>query len=228
MKKIFFISILTLCLASCGLDIRLLAPKGQAKKYASIKYTGKETDIDKRLDINGFYIKNDNRPVIPNDTSDRNCIMFFSDGTIIEFVINRENCRYLTSDSIKNNLYKYINEHRLYISRCGIYKLKEDIIYENSFYIPQYYWYMSTRKFKIASRNRISDIYQMWDRNISEDNKLCADKYMLIPIPEQSQPLKILHINHYLKKQKWLWENKKDWKKYIKSVSQNPFTLWNY
>jgi len=182
--------------------------KKQVKRNVSIKYTGKETDVEKYLHTNGFYTIKDKLPMIP-DSTERRCIMFFNDGTMVEFCLSRYNCYNKNADSIINNLYTYINDCKIPILHRSTYKIANKIIYANTFYIDQSIWSVSCHKYKIDSPKRIWGIYNGWEWDTCQN---CNDEYMFVPIKEHREKLNMLYIDYYLKKQKWLWENKEDWK----------------
>lgn len=220
MKKILFIIILTSCLGSCWPGFILFNTKKEAKATASVKYTGKGTDIEEHININGFYIIDDGRPLlvedniedIPGGCSGRNCVMFLADGTVAEFTLFNDSC-YKTEDDIRNNLYRYINERKIRITRCGIYKIVGNDIYTNSFDRYQYIWTVENPIYRIEGYEHLLLIHCSlgWPR-ISND--IIFRKYVFFPINEQTEPLNMRYVNRYVKKQKWLWEDEADWKKW--------------
>ena len=157
--------------------------------------------------------------MIPDSTA-RRCMMFFNDGTMVEFWLSRYYCYNKNADSIINNLYTYINECKIPIQRRSTYKILNDTIYANTFYIDQSVWSVSCHKYKIDTNERIRNIYNGWEWDTYQN---CNDEYIFVPINEHREKLNMLYIDYYLKKQKWLWENKADWKAYKKSYPQNQF-----
>ena len=220
MYKILLIAILSLCLNSCWPGFILFNTKKEAKATASVKYSGKGTDIEEHININGFYIIDDGRPLLVKDTvagfpgsySGRNCVMFLDDGTIAEFTLYKDSCC-KTEDDIRDNLYRYINERKIPITRCGIYKIVGNDIYTNSFDRYQYIWTVENPISRIEGYEHLLLIHCSlgWPR-ISND--IIFRKYVFFPINEQTEPLNMRYVNRYVKKQKWLWEDEADWKKW--------------
>lgn len=206
MKESIVAIILILTFSSCWPGFILFNTKKEAKQETSVKYSNNDMNIEKLININGFYIKKDNLPLIPeNDSTFRYCVMFLTDGTMITFYIDNES-DYHTERDIKHNLYKYINTRKIQIFNRGIYNAVNDTIYENSFFQNQYYWYVVKHKYKIKGHERLMFL------DIKNDKQRSFDEYVFFPIDEQTEQLDMRYVNRPLKKYKWLWEREDDWK----------------
>ena len=106
-----------------------------------------------------------------------------------------------------------LRERKIRITRCGIYKIVGNDIYTNSFDRYQYIWTVENPIYRIEGYEHLLLIHCSlgWPR-ISND--IIFRKYVFFPINEQTEPLNMRYVNRYVKKQKWLWEDEADWKKW--------------
>lgn len=216
MKNHLFVIVIVLTLSSCWPGFILFNTKKEAKEKSTVKYTGKGTNIEHRINIYGFYTPDDGRALIPdNDSIFRHCIMFLNDGTVIEFYLS-QNEKYKTEDDIKNNLYTYVFNRDIKISMKGIYKVDKGKINANMFFLNQYYWCVLNRECKIIDKEHLK-VY-----DIIYNNQIITDKYVFYPVNENQDHLEMQHVIRKLKKQKWLWENESDWKKWKRKQKE----LW--
>lgn len=210
MKETIVIIILMLTFSSCWPGFILFDTKKEAKQETTVKYSNNDMNIEKLINTNGFYIKKDNFPLIPeNDSTFRYCVMFLTDGTMITFYLDNKG-GYHTECDIKNNLYKYINTRKIRIFNRGIYKVVNDTIYANSFFLNQYFWCVVKHKYKIEGYERLMFL------DIVNGKQKCIDEYVFFPIEEQTEMLDMRYVNRPLKRHKWLWESEGDWNKWKK------------
>lgn len=206
MKRLIVFVISILALSSCWSGFILFNTKKEAKQITAVKYSGKDINIGQFINTRGFYTKKDDRPLIPeNNSYSRHCIMFLRDGTLLDFYLSHGE-DYKTESDITNNLYKYINKESTFVSKHGIYKVVNDTIYANTFFLNQWFWCVNKHRYKIEGYERLMafDIIRGIQRNLGE--------YVFYPINEQTEELDMQRINRSLKKQKWLWDNEEDWK----------------
>lgn len=206
MKRIFAIILMTLSLGSCLSNFPVLDTKREARLNTRIRYKGDMTVVPVNTD--GVYMAKDNESTMRDGRLYMDCIMFFGDGTVALFSVNSNSPDRMFAE-IKDNLYRYINEHRIIIGRCGVYYAEGKMIYANTVDVKESVWKMRMHKYMITGRERLLETDKS-DAETMENGK----EYFFFPISEQSEPLDMWHVNHQLKEQKWLWEDEADWKKW--------------
>ena len=211
MKKILIILLLSLISQSCSSVPR------EIKRKFGLCYTGKDTDIESYIDINGYYT-----------SSGQSGTIFFKDGIFANYVyLNPEihasdtcvNFVRVTNRSDNNKpridapgLHKgmyWIEGDTIkvrYLSHIGI------IISGISF---DEVWY------KIIDRQTLEAIYykSLLDINASYEEWR--------PKPNKERILYRFHCtdsvstsDNWLKKEKWFWCNEQDWKDYMEKIKQ--------
>jgi len=212
------------------------APK-EIKKGFIYKYDGKETHLDSLINIHGFYIGNSyyigDMPW--HDTVYlRGDMIFFKDGIYTADILSgvyylhqyKNISEYFSviyrDDSLKipNNFY----ERRIW----GRYLLFDDTIKVQYVIRPKLQssstmWYAMELWYKIIDKDRILLIFEK-PIGISKIEKLYyyerkRNSKPIKRLPDTFVSTEVLpSSNGWIKKEKWFWENKNDWKNYMDSI----------
>jgi hypothetical protein len=184
-----------------------------AKSLSYIKFKGKDIGVNEKIENHGYYKGYGKNSI-------HESFIFYNDGTL---VLNNR----IPGDTTNYGggiwppgSYYNTNINRWDFGADGIYEIKGDTIYahlyfENGFYFSKHFYfyfilYMYKLKFVIVNRDTL-----LWCgmQEIDSPNTIqFNDTLKFIPasteLPPPDTRLKL--------KKRWLWENKKEWKKYKK------------
>lgn len=199
-KQILLIAFLLISISyGCGVSI---------KSLSDIKWSGRDSGISKKIETMGYYKLFPKAP---------DAFVFYDDGTIvlcdgIPEDTTRYEGRYWPPGSQYNN--------NQWEGTTGLFKLIGDTIYANLYFRNCFYFsthirfhfetWMYRMRFKILDRTRILWIDEhLMDKEFPNpdvrNDTLIFHKTKQLPPP-----------NTEMKKKKWLWKEKKDWKEYKK------------
>ena len=214
MKKILIILLLPLIVVaqSCA-----SVPKEIKQKFG-ICYTGKETDIESHIDINGYYT-----------SGGQDCMIFFKDGIVATFIF--ENREIHTSDTCINLLHAitrmYKNKPHISFGYLqGMYWIEGDTIkirflgQTGGSLTP---WFFHESWCKIVDRQTLKYIYLKPLLDMDADTVQTVEEW-------QSNTKRSLVRFHcadsipssdcWLKEEKWFWCNEQDWKNYMEKIKE--------
>lgn len=184
------------------------------KSLSDIKWSGSDTGISKKVEIMGYYKLFPKAP---------DAFVFYDDGTIVL-------CDGIPEDTTRyEGMYwppgsQYNNRFNQWEGTTGLYKVQGDTIYANLYYRNCLYFstnfrflletWMYRMRFKILDRTKILWIDEhLMDKEFPypdvKNDTLLFYKTKQLPPP-----------NTEMKKKKWLWKEKKDWKEYRKRVKK--------
>jgi hypothetical protein len=215
MKIQIILIFLLLLVVSCASQKREIIAK------STIKLEGQNTNIRNLIEIDGYYQDTDTLQY-------SSYMMFFEDGVwatfhVITYVRLSENERRAKiPKSVKNWMEK---KEMNWVHRWGVYKIVEDtlVVY---YYDKGHFWkgwsFYETR-YKVIDRTTILPIYskgllktdEQYDKTINF-NPWIKNRDKLYFNSADSLP----SSDCWLKEEKWIWRNEKDWKDYMQKVKQ--------
>ena len=199
-KQILLITLLLVNIFyGCGVSI---------KSLSHIKWSGRNSGISEKVETMGYYKL---FPKIPD------AFVFYDDGTIvlcdgIPEDTTRFEGRYWPLGS------SYENRPNQWEGTTGVYKIQGDTIYANLYFRNRFYF---SSRFNIPF---VTWMYKLRFRILDRTRILWIDEHLMDkehPNPDVKNDTLIFHKAKQLpppytemKRKRWLWQNKKDWKKY--------------
>ena len=210
-KNIFNITIMSLTqllFLSCGPSQNMI------KRFSNIRY-GDTTEM-----ISGFYTELGQRydPQTGKKGLMRNYI-FYPDQTVCKFYLMDDSLEiYDIHTSLNRCFYKWGRKKRKWGDSWGVYKMEGDHIYaeffDNTFLFTGVDWTCSRREFIIRGDTlfceRLLVVGLDGDTEIDRD---VSEEYLFVPT--ESLPAQSIYA-HRIKKRKWRWRSKDDWKEYMR------------
>ena len=212
MRKILIILLSLLISQSCS-----SVPKEIKQKFG-ICYTGKDTDIESHIDINGYYT-----------SGGQGGMIFFKDGMYTTPIF--ENREINTSDTCVNLVHAitrmYKNKPHISIGyHQGMYWIEGDTIKVRSFgqtggrFTPWSFW---EEWYKIIDRQTLKIIYEKPLLDMDARFVQTVDEWQR----ERKRSLVRFHCadsipssDCWLKEEKWFWCNEQDWKNYMERIKE--------
>ena len=194
------------------------------------RFEGKKTGIREKLNIDGYYQywrQEDiefNPQTKQTDTFFYNLI-FYEDGTYLYNFSSFHDYPQNPNEYLKQ-VAKNGKTDRFYVSfYWGIYKIVNDTIVaqcidnvSGAYLAP---WHAGETWFKIINRNTLQCLYDRDFRKMSSDDILEREKAIANSSFAIYHPAAIIPIPYtWLKKEKWLWTNEEDWKRYMEFIKQ--------
>ncbi|MDR2815114.1 MAG: hypothetical protein LBB62_00195 [Proteiniphilum sp.] len=181
---------------------------------SSIKLEGKNTDIRKLIEIDGYYAYSGQR---------YNSMMFFEDGSWVIFGFESE----IPKEERQTNMSKAVSSWKpgsklrwgLY---WGVYSIQNDTIIVHEYDIPGFLvkgWDIREQRYKVIDRKTIQEVYYELllapDDTYKTYNPWRNDELRYF-FPADSLP----PSDSWLKEEKWIWRNESDWKKYMQDIER--------
>ncbi len=221
--KHIFIAIFVFIFPSCAY---IGVPK-HIKQGFTYCYYKSETNIKKLINVEGYFVNN-------TQNSSSLAFMFYEDGTFLyEFFDVDEGRREKGKSNISLYFQEIIDDTTGKVStsfnkwfKWGLYIVDGDTIktqYVNHPLSISPNWSAWEVWYKVIDRNTIIEIYSKpihymtasdwknWEKNKKQREKTIVPS-KLIPVKEKPVP------DCWLKREKWFWCNKKDWRNYMDSV----------
>lgn len=195
--------LLSLCITVCSCNFALYSNKFTKEQQTALFRENMDTHIDTLININGYYAG-----VADDSTYIRYLapFLFFKDGGFVKFRFEDE--------------YLYLKKKNLDLSNkqmssfTGSYAIKGDTIICDVYCLYLMSWEIWQRyKFKIIDRNTLMRCELAYiSKTDSTIYKGDGKVYTFIP----ATGLPSFDID--IKRKKWMWENKEEWKRYKKSL----------
>jgi hypothetical protein len=202
----------------------------EIKREFTNRFEGKNTGIREKLNMDGYYQywrQEDiefNPQTKQRDTFFYNLI-FYEDGTYL-YNFSSFHDYPQNPDEYLKQVAKNGKTDRFYVSfYWGIYKIAHDTIVaqfidnvSGAYLAP---WSGGEAWFKIIDRNTLQYLYYRNFKKRNHDEIIAAEKSVA------NSSLAIYHSSEilpppyaWLKKEKWLWANEEDWKRYMELIKQ--------
>ena len=199
MKKIYLILLISILFSSC---IGLYTYNNLKKDFSYLKFDNKPQKTNGLFNINGYY-------TLAKNNKNTVCFMFFEDGSFANHIFFDEENN-IRGFSLYRGLYKLFGD-----------TIKTQIMFKGVGLTGSSY---SEEWYKIVDKNTLKLIYfgmvtttddfrskdYLKERDIA---KFYANPYANF-IPLDSIP----HFDNVLKKDKFFWEDEKEWKEYMDSL----------
>ncbi|HNW98228.1 MAG TPA: hypothetical protein PKK00_07460 [Bacteroidales bacterium] len=206
----------------------------RVKKNFTLCYDSNANNNHSKIQMNGYYMFINNyrytydyngklTDTVPcNPTYHR--IIFFKDGIVVKGQFGGLKCANCDTETT-NQFLKMVSQNKqpetsvFYGYNWGVYKVIGDTIKMqtvNSQTWPNPYWYLFENWYLINNDSSLSPIYS---KNLIDDKEIRGDA----EIPKTYKFIETnlqLPSDTWLKKEKWFWCNKEDWKIYIKNKNK--------
>ena len=192
------------------------------------------TMIDTKVNIKGYYslVKDSNISASEGNYSvtdtgsistlaGYNPFILYEDGTYGNILFNA-----VEKDFSANEYYKKVDMeldkectplNNIYRMRSGYYKVNEDTIYVTTYI----YYLLRTElvllRYKIIDRNHLLLLDETYISGNKNENDTCVRNRIFEFIPAKTLPFPSLFP---IKKKKWAWANKEDWKQFKHSITR--------
>jgi hypothetical protein len=234
-KLVLFICISILCNSCIPIGFYVHNVRPSYIKKGITCYDGKDPNIDSLINISGCYHEIiiskrkdyyfDKIYETPIDTSWTN-IMFFKDGICVANFPNfgDKNDLSLYFKELGNSLVIKTSFYK--IAYWGKYIISNDTIIVQCVQRPfssdgAPSWYAYEYWYKIIDKNTIQRIYEKPICNKSEFNYKNSILKNMTYLPAKFIPIDVLPTSdNWVKKKKWFWCNKEDWKAYMEKIKQ--------
>ena len=198
MKKIFILLLISINLSSC---IGIQSYNSLKKKFLYLKFDNKPNKTNGLFNINGYYkLEKNNKNTV--------YFMFFEDGSYVNQVFFDEKNN-IIGPSVDRGIYKLFGD-----------TIKVQIMFKGVGLTGSSF---SEKWYKIIDKNTLKIIYGAQDQ-VTDDffAKYYLEEYDITKyyhpyakfIPLDSIP----HFDNFLKKDKFFWEDEKEWKEYMESL----------
>lgn len=214
---------------SCSLFIHHFT-EFKVRKKVVLKFQGKDTGIRELLNIDGFFEFNGYIGDSCASCGDNNFLAyfgdcygnaFFDDGTYVNFGIKKKAGK--------------DNKDLILIYESGVYALSHDTIeveafqkigYPDNLKEGLFLRVPKLKRFKIIDRNTIEkiDTYNLYEDTYFNDHLVRTFGEFVTNVPSYEKSIYSFQDSFIfptadikMKKKKWLWANKEDWKKWKKS-----------
>jgi len=202
----------------------------EIKNEFTNRFEGKNTGIREKLNIDGYYQfwEKDFTEINPQtkqkDTFFYNLILY-EDGTYLSNFHSVHNYPEKLDEYLKQ-VAKNGKGDPFYIGfYWGIYKIIHDTIMvqfinnsSGAYLAP---WYAGEATFKIIDRNTVQLLYNKDFKKMSRDDSIARARFVANSSLAIYHPSEILPPPYaWLKKEKWLWANEEDWKRYMEFIKQ--------
>ncbi|MBO5157477.1 MAG: hypothetical protein J6C05_10205 [Prevotella sp.] len=199
-------------------------------------FDGKKTGLSAKLNINGYFVKEDYIDTkYGEDDREWNNLIFLEDGTYARFGFKKEFLDTLQSmDNViqlNRNIKKGGKYDTYWGAPKGYYVVHNDTIVAKSFVYDQFVWTMEVSEYLILDKNTIKLI----KIRFYDGTNICWDANK---VAEYHGANKHIHVYHFhpaielpssvfvsIKRKKWFWKNKEDWKAHKKLVKQKKKEL---
>lgn len=200
MKKIYLILLISILFSGC---IGLYTYNNLKKDFSYLKFDNKPNKTNGLFNINGYYTLTDKK------TNDKFSFMFFEDGSFANQVRFDEKIN-IRGFSLYRGLYKLFGD-----------TIKTQIMFKGvgltgSSYSEEWYKIVDKNTLKLIYFGMVTTTDDFRSKNYLKEYdiaKFYASPYAKF-IPLDSIP----HFENELKKDKFFWEDEKDWKEYMDSL----------
>jgi len=201
----------------------------EIKNEFTNRFEGMNTGIREKLNVDGYYQYWRKEFIEVNPKTNRRDtffynLIFYEDGT---FLYNfSSSSKDLNIDEYLKQVTKNGKGDPFYISfYWGIYKMSHNTIItqciNNSSKARLNPWDAGETWFKIVDRNTLQRLYDKDFRKMSPDDILENEKAIANSSFAIYHPAAIIPLPYtWLKKEKWLWANEEDWKRYMEFIKQ--------
>ena len=199
MKKIYLILLISMLFSSC---IGLYTYNNLKKDFSYLKFDNKPQKTNGLFNINGYY-------TLAKNNKNTVCFMFFEDGSFANHIFFDEENN-IRGFSLYRGLYKLFGD-----------TIKTQIMFKGvgltgSSYSEEWYKIVDKNTLKLIYFGMVTTTDDFRSKNYLKEYdiaKFYASPYAKF-IPLDSIP----HFDNVLKKDKFFWEDEKEWKEYMESL----------
>lgn len=199
MRKIFLILLISILFSGC---IGLYTYNNLKKDFSYLKFDNKPNKTNGLFNINGYY-------TLAKNNKNTVCFMFFEDGSFANHIFFDEENN-IRGFSLYRGLYKLFGD-----------TIKTQIMFKGvgltgSSYSEEWYKIVDKNTLKLIYFGMVTTTDDFRSKNYLKEYdiaKFYASPYAKF-IPLDSIP----HFDNVLKKDKFFWEDEKDWKEYMDSL----------
>jgi hypothetical protein len=209
MKKELILLTMLFCSLSCALQKREVISK------STIRLESKNTNIRDLIEIDGYYYM--------TDDNNSNCLMFFEDGTCVQFAFKRNVSENDIRANMSNSVVSWIDNKQIrWGTWWGVYKIEGDTLivyfYDKGLSFLKA-WDLMENRYRIIDRKTILRIYfkiRTDDNYYKFHSPWLGNGYPFYFNSADSLP----SSDCWLKEEKWIWRNESDWKNYMEMIEQ--------